>query len=90
MEIAYSRDAQKDLEWWRLNGDESSKNKIKRLLQEISEHPKTGTGKPEALSHNLAGLWSRRINKKDRIIYQIFEDRILVLVLSLRNHYSDK
>ncbi|MBR6092505.1 MAG: Txe/YoeB family addiction module toxin [Bacteroidales bacterium] len=78
------------MEWWKLNGDESSKNKIKRLLQEISEHPKTGTGKPEALSHNLAGLWSRRINKKDRIIYQIFDDRVLILVLSLRNHYSDR
>ena len=90
MEIAYSPDAQKDLERWRLNGDESSKNKITRLIQEISEHPTTGTGKPEALSHNLAGLWSRRINKKDRIIYQILEDKILVLVLSLRSHYSDK
>ena len=90
MEIAYSPDAQKDLEWWKLNGDKSSKNKITRLLQEISEHPKTGTGKPEALSHNLAGLWSRRINKKDRIIYQILDDKVLVLVLSLRNHYSDR
>lgn len=90
MEIAYSPDAQKDLEWWRLNGDVSSKNKITRLIQEISEHPKTGTGKPEALSHNLAGLWSRRINKKDRIIYQILDDKVLVLVLSLRNHYSDR
>ena len=90
MEIAYSPDAQKDLEWWKLNGDKSSKNKIKRFIQEISEHPKTGTGKPELLSNNLAGLWSRRINKKDRIIYQIFDDKVLVLVLSLRNHYSNR
>ena len=39
--------------------------KMSTLLEELIDHPYTGTGKPEQLKNNLTGLWSRRINKKD-------------------------
>ncbi|BDF46484.1 Txe/YoeB family addiction module toxin [Eisenbergiella sp.] len=45
-------------------------------------------GKPELLSGNLAGIWSRRINEKDRLVYK--SDEGSVYVLSCRYHYSDK
>jgi toxin YoeB len=49
-----------------------------------------GTGHPEPLKHDLSGLWSRHINKKDRIIYKVEEDVVTVFVLSAIGHYLDK
>lgn len=67
------------------------KNDIKRfrqILLELEIHPKTGIGNPEQLKHNLSGFWSRRLNKKDRLIYQIIEDPDnLVVVVSALGHY---
>ena len=90
MELKFTETAQRDVEWWRAFGDAASKRKISRLLTEISEHPTTGTGKPKQLSGDLAGCWSRRINQKDRIVYEIQQEAILVMVLSMRGHYLDK
>ena len=44
-------------------------------------------GKPEPLTGNLSGYWSRRINDKDRLIYRIDEKNIYIL--SCRYHYGD-
>ncbi|BDE80988.1 Txe/YoeB family addiction module toxin [Porphyromonas somerae] len=63
--------------------------KIESLLSELEEHPTTGTGKPEQLK-GVEGIWSRRIDKKNRLLYTIKEDKILVLVLSAMGHYYDK
>ncbi|MFT6216181.1 MAG: toxin YoeB [Roseivirga sp.] len=54
------------------------------------EHPTKGTGKPEMLKHDLAGLYSRRINKKHRLVYSINEQVVTVYVLSAWSHYGDK
>ena len=54
------------------------------------EHPETGTGKPEALRGNLSGKWSRRITDKHRLIYEIRNDHIDVLVINTYGHYNDK
>ena len=55
---------------------------------DIQSHPKEGIGNPEELKYELSGLWSREIDKKNRIIYEIQDDAIHVL--SLRGHYFDK
>ena len=47
----------------------------------------TGTGQVEQLKGNLSGLWSRRINKADRIIYSIEDERVIVTVISMKGHY---
>ena len=47
------------------------KTKIDKLLEELAEHPLTGTGKPEKLSYKLSGLMSRRINLEHRLVYYI-------------------
>lgn len=70
------------------SGDKASLNKLNKILDELEIHPKTGTGNPEQLKHNLAGFWSRRINKKDRLIYEIIEEpENLVVVVSALGHY---
>jgi toxin YoeB len=64
--------------------------KALRLLEEIQEHPRTGTGHPEQLSGDLTGKWSRRITKKHRLIYEIHDMEVIVIVISAYGHYSDK
>jgi toxin YoeB len=59
-----------------------------KLLKEIlRSDPSTGTGKPEKLTHNLAGLWSRRISQKDRLIYKF--DEKYIYVFAIGGHYLD-
>lgn len=60
------------------------------MIEELQDHPKTGTGKPKPLSGNRSGEWSRRITDKHRLIYKIEEDTVIVLVLSAWGHYDDK
>ena len=67
-------------------GDKIILKKISALIDELSEHPFTGTGKPEALKHNLSGLWSRRINREHRLIYRV-EERT-VYIQSVKGYYS--
>jgi toxin YoeB len=62
--------------------------KLNIILEELEIHPQTGTGNPEQLKHQLSGFWSRRINKKDRLIYEIIEEpEKLVVVVSALGHY---
>jgi toxin YoeB len=70
------------------SGNKASIKKIEQIITELSEHPYTGTGNPEPLKYNLSGYWSRRINKKDRLVYQVIEepDRLVVIVSAL-GHY---
>lgn len=72
------------------SGNQSSIKKIVRILEELAENPFEGVGKPEALKYELSGLWSREINKKDRILYRVKEEIVTVVVISAIGHYSDK
>ena len=58
--------AVKDIKRHKKSGDKKLLEKIAVLLEELREHPRTGTGQPEKLKHNLDGFYSRRINRKHR------------------------
>ena len=61
---------------------------LRRLIQETQRgDPGTGTGKPEPLRHGLAGLWSRRLSQKDRVIYR-FDDSA-ISIFAIGGHYDD-
>ena len=60
-----------------------------RLIDELREHPTTGTGHPEPLRGDRAGQWSRRITDKHRLVYRIYETEVVVLVLTAFGHYED-
>lgn len=83
-------DVVKDIKRLKKSGDKKLLQKLAGLLDELREHPTTGTGQPEKLKHNLEGFWSRRINKKHRLIYEIQEEIITVVVVSAYSHYEDK
>ena len=80
-------EAQKHLETWSKSGQKKTLEKIAKLLEELTLHPKTGTGQVEQLRGNLLGFWSRRINKADRIIYSIEDEKVTVTVISMKGHY---
>ena len=72
------------------SGNQASIKKIAKILEELTENPFEGVGKPEALKHELSGLWSREINRKDRLLYRVKEEIVTVVVISAMGHYSDK
>ena len=88
--LRFTTNALKDIEFHKKSGDKKLLLKIKLLLEELMKHPKTGTGQPEQLKYNLKGLYSRRINKKHRLIYKIENDISTVVILSAYSHYDDK
>ena len=64
--------------------------KVQEVISDISEHPRTGIGHPKALIGGNDIIWSRRISKKDRVVYEIHDDTIIVNILSIEGHYNDK
>jgi toxin YoeB len=73
------------------SGDRKILNRINRLITEASRDPGsgtgtgTGTGKPERLSGNLAGYWSRRIDQEHRLVYTAQDDALVIV--QARYHY---
>lgn len=59
---------------------------LKQLLRD--ENSAEGYGKPQKLKHSLAGLCSRRISQKDRLIYAFDDDSIHIFAIG--GHYDDK
>ena len=56
------------------------------LKEMLRGDPTTGTGKPEALRHNLSGFLSRRLSQKDRVIYK-FDDNY-IYIFAIGGHYD--
>ena len=83
--LRFSEQAKEDIRNHKKSGNKAVVNKITLLLEELTEHPFVGTGKPEQLKYELAGLWSRRINQEHRLVYQVFDD--VVVILSAKGHY---
>ncbi|MBO6118164.1 MAG: Txe/YoeB family addiction module toxin [Bacteroidales bacterium] len=64
--------------------------KAMKLIDELYEHPKIGTGHPEPLKGNRSNQWSRHITEKHRLIYEIRDTEVIVIVISAYGHYDDK
>lgn len=82
--MEFDPSAFEDLAWW-IKHDRKKALRIVKLLKEVQRTPFDGTGKPEALKHELAGCWSRRIDQEHRLVYEVKEDKIRVL--ACRYHY---
>ena len=88
-DIAYTKEADKTIAKYR-KSDPIAYKKFLRLLKEITEHPREGTGHPKPLVSGSEITYSRHISANDRIIYDIYDDRVVVLIVSVEGHYSDK
>ena len=87
--IEYTETAKEHIRLLRANEPAAFK-KVTQLLLELMDHPKTGTGHPEQLKGEPKGRWSRRITQKHRLVYEIHNQQVLVLVLAAFGHYDDK
>jgi toxin YoeB len=65
--------------------DKRLQRKLQSLFDAICEDPYTGIGKPERLKHFDDNRWSRRIDKKNRLVYKVLEPD--VVVISVIGHY---
>ena len=88
--LVISSKARKEIQLHYKSGNKTVIRRIEQIFLELSNTPYQGAGNPESLKYNLAGYWSRRINKKDRIIYMVYENKVLVLVVSAKGHDRDK
>lgn len=70
--------------------DKHQKNLIKSvhdLLKDIERNGvDKGKGQPEPLKHELAGYWSRRIDKENRLVYKVVEEKIYIVQCGTHYH----
>ncbi|MBR1733185.1 MAG: Txe/YoeB family addiction module toxin [Alloprevotella sp.] len=64
--------------------------KAVQLIEELRNNPRTGTGHPEPLKGGAGENWSRRITQRHRLVYEIRDAEVIVLVLTAYGHYEDK
>lgn len=83
MNKCFTDNGWKDYLYWETE-DKKTLKRINKLIDDISRNGNEGIGKPEPLSGDLAGFWSRRINQQDRLIYQIEGNTLYIL--SCRYH----
>lgn len=84
--VEFTIDAQKDVVLLQRKAPQAI-TKLAKLLDELREHPRTGTGQVERLKHFQNETWSRRITQEHRLVYEIYDDRVLVIVVSSFGHY---
>jgi toxin YoeB len=86
--IVFSAHGWDDYRHWCEN-DRKLLLKLNGLIEECRRTPFKGSGKPEPLRGELSGLWSRRINQADRLVYRVVgkgSDQQLE-ILQCRGHY---
>lgn len=88
-ELIYSDKAKAHLAKLKRSEPAAFKKAVK-LLDELTEHPTTGTGHPHILTGDRTGQWSRSITKKHRLVYEVRDTEVLVLILAAYGHYDDK
>ena len=88
-ELTFTKEATKTLKKYKKSNPAIFK-KVATLLNEISDHPRTGTGHPEPLVKGSDIRYSRHLTANIRIIYDIHDERIVVDIISMDSHYNDK
>lgn len=80
----FDPDFLEDLLYW-IRTDRKRALRTLKLVEATVRDPCEGVGKPEALRGDLAGRWSRRIDREHRLVYQVGAER--VCFLAARYHY---
>ena len=84
--IVFTEQARKDLKLLHKKAPLAVR-KLAQLLDELKEHPRTGTGQVEPLKGYDGTVYSRQITKEHRLVYKIYDDVVKVLILSSFGHY---
>lgn len=85
--LTFASSAWNDYTEWQTQ-DKKTLKRINQLIKSILRTPFEGIGNPEPLKNNLSGYWSREIDDKNRLVYEVTKDHIEII--QVKNHYSDK
>lgn len=85
MRLIFTEKGWHDHLYWQQTNKTILKN-VNGLIKEILRTPFEGSGRPEALKGNFSGYWSRRITMKDRLVYTVEQDA--VVVFRCKDHYK--
>jgi toxin YoeB len=83
VKISFTRDGWEDYTSWA--NERTILKRLNRMIEEAARDPGIGIGKPERLSQNLSGYWSRRITDEHRLVYQLRDEELIVV--QARYHY---
>ena len=83
--LTWDNDAWEDYIYWQSQNKRTLK-RINALIKEVLRNPFQGTGKPEPLRGADNPYWSRRINNKDRLVYIVTQESIIII--ACRGHYE--
>jgi len=81
--LVWTNAAWSDYLYWQVQ-DKKTLKRINLLIKDAMRDPEDGIGKPEALKENLSGLWSRRIDDVNRLIYAIEIDQLVIIACRYR------
>ena len=84
--LTFTEKAFEEYLYWQ-GQDKKTLKRINALLKEIARDPFTGTGKPEPLKYSMSGLWSRRIDDANRLVYRVTDEQIEIY--QCKGHYDD-
>jgi toxin YoeB len=84
MNLTFHPKGWEDYLYWQ-TADKVMLRKVNALIKECLRHPFEGTGKPEPLKSDLAGFWSRRIDREHRLVYRV--PATVVEIAQCRHHY---
>ncbi len=84
MILSWAEKAWEDYLYWQ-SVDKKTLKRINSLIKDICRIPFDGIGDPEPLKHSLSGYWSRRIDRKHRLVYKVEENNIIYI--QCRYHY---
>ena len=83
----FTPNAWEDYLYWQRH-DAATLRKVNRLIEDVCRNGHEGIGKPEPLAGDLAGFWSRRVNKKDRLVYRVTDEN--AYFIACRSHYGER
>jgi toxin YoeB len=83
--ICFTPTAWDDYVYWQ-GQDKKTLKRINTVIKDCQREPFEGIGKPEPLLGDLSGFWSRRIDEKNRLVYEVTDTEINII--SCRYHYQ--
>ena len=86
MRLLWEDRAWNDYLYWQTQ-DKKTLKKINALIKDIQRSTFEGVGEPEPLKDTLSGMWSRRIDDTNRIVY--YEKDSIIYIVTCRGHYED-
>ncbi len=85
MMVTFTANGWEDYLYWQKQ-DRRTLKRINELIKDIQRNGFVGKGKSEPLKGNLSGMWSKRIDSENRLVFTI--DKGSVVIYSCRFHYT--